>query len=237
MGDNYRAGYDVDIVMVMDATGSMGGLLDIVKKNAMNFYDDLMKVMNSKGKHISELRVRVIAFRDYAEYQNEIRDGKKLNEPMLLSQFFSLPTQSEEFKRIVSGIKAEGGGDRPEDGLEALAYAIKSEWNLSSQKHRHVIVVWSDDATHELGFGRSADCYPKKMPNDFDELTEWWGDKQNPGLMDYRSKRLLIFAPDKKYWSTISDSWDNVIHFPSEAGKGLQDVDYETILNAIANTI
>lgn len=36
---------------------------------------------------------------------------------------------------------------------------------------------------------------------------------------------------------TISDNWENVIHFPSEAGNGLNDVNYEQIIDSIANTI
>lgn len=35
--------YNVDIVMCIDCTGSMGGLLDNVKNNALKFYPDLSK--------------------------------------------------------------------------------------------------------------------------------------------------------------------------------------------------
>ena len=75
------------------------------------------------------------------------------------------------------------------------------------------------------------------MAKDFNELTEWWGDESQPGIMDNNAKRLLIYAPDKKYWSTVSDSWDNVVHFPSEAGTGLRELEYEEILDSIANSI
>ena len=76
---------------------------------------------------------------------------------------------------------AFGGGDDPEDGLEALAYAIRSKWNTEGLKKRQLIVVWSDAPAHELGFGKSAENYPKKMAKDFNELTQWWGDKDNTG--------------------------------------------------------
>lgn len=228
MGSNYSLKYNVDIAMCMDATGSMGSLLNTVKANALSFYSDLTTAMEEKGKHIDELRVRVIAFRDY------IADGENA---MLATDFYSLPRDAEEFKSLVNSIEPFGGGDEPEDGLEALAYAIKSKWTTGGNKRRHIIIMWSDDATHALGFGSKAPNYPKKMARDFDELTEWWGDPSQPGLMDNSAKRLLIYAPEKKYWSTISDSWDNVLHFPSEAGKGLQGLEYKEILNAIANSI
>ena len=58
--------YNVDIVMCIDCTGSMGDLLDTVKNNALKFYPDLHARCDEKGKEIFELRIRAIAFRDFA---------------------------------------------------------------------------------------------------------------------------------------------------------------------------
>ena len=104
-------------------------------------------------------------------------------------------------------------------------------------KKRHVIVVWSDDATHDLGYGMAEPNYPNGMPKNLAELTAWWGDVQNPGYMDANAKRLLLFTPDYPYWSDIAKNWDNVLHFPSEAGQGLAEIDYRVIIDAISNTI
>ena len=57
--------YNVDIVMCIDCTGSMQGLIEKVKQNAFNFYPDLKKYCESKDKHIDQMRVRVIGFRDF----------------------------------------------------------------------------------------------------------------------------------------------------------------------------
>ena len=46
--------YNVDIVMCIDCTGSMGDLLDTVKNNALKFYPDLHARCDEKGKEISE---------------------------------------------------------------------------------------------------------------------------------------------------------------------------------------
>lgn len=221
-------GYHVDMAFCIDATGSMNHILDLVKKNALSFYQDVSKCMEKKGKEIEKLRIRIIAFRDY---KNDGADA------MLATDFFELPQESGEFETVVSSIQPFGGGDIPEDGLEALAYAIKSKWTEDGQLRRHVIVVWSDASTHPLGFGKEVPNYPKKMAKDFGELTDWWGDEGQEGLMDRRAKRLLIFAPDQEYWSTISSTWDNVLHFPSKAGNGLEALDYGTILESIANSI
>jgi hypothetical protein len=156
---------------------------------------------------------------------------------MMVTNFFELPAQAEDFRACVHSIEADGGGDDPEDGLEALAYAMKSDWDMSAQKHRHVIVVWSDDAAHELGHGKMMANYPKNMAKDFDELTEWWGSRSVPGIMNEKAKRLLLFTPNVPYWSNIRNNWNNVVMYESEAGSGLEDCDYSQILNAISNSI
>ncbi len=216
------------MVFCIDATGSMGGVIDMVKSNAIHLYEDVMASMAQKGKTVDKLRVKLIAFRDY------IADGENA---MLASEFFALPEQSKELEDCVKSIEAFGGGDDPEDGLEALGYAIKSHWNEEGMKKRQVIVVWTDAPTHQLGAGGDAPNYPTKMAKSFSELTAWWGDEASGGFINQSAKRLLLFAPDAPYWSTISDMWDNVIHFPSVAGEGLGEFDYKQIIDAISNTI
>ena len=228
MGSNYKVNYGVDLVFCIDVTNSMDHILDTVKDNALRFYQDFKETMDKKKKSVSELRIRIIAFRDYF-YDKE--------QAMLVTDFFQFPEQAEDFRACLASIEADGGGDDEEDGLEALAYAMKSKWNTNTNKRRHVIVVWSDDGTHDLGFGKSADNYPTNMAADFDELTRWWGSKTTPGIMDESAKRLIIFAPNKRSWNTITDNWNNVIQYESEAGDGLAACDYEQILSAIGNSI
>ena len=221
--------YTVDMVFCIDATGSMEDtsgsqkkIINMVKQNALNFYGDFSTVMNAKRKQVRQLRVRVIAFRDYKA------DG---DQAMLVTDFFMLPQQEKEFEACINSIHADGGGDIPEDGLEALAYAVKSKWTTEGAKKRQVIVVWTDACTHELGYGSSAPSYPNGMPRDLGELSEWWDD------MNQNAKRLLMFAPDEPGWSYISQNWDNVVHVPSVAGNGLAEQDYSEILSVIANSI
>ena len=220
--------YGVDVVFCIDATESMDPFLDVVKENALNFYRDFMDVMKEKKKKVQQLRVRVVAFRDY------MADGR---EAMLVTDFFELPAQSRELELCIRSIEAKGGGDDPEDGLEALAYAIKSDWNTEADRKRHVIALWSDAETHPLGYGKAAKNYPRGMAEDFEQLTEWWGSRHAPGIMDESAKRLILFTPSKEYWVTIRSNWNKVIHYESEAGKGIAGFDYEQILNAISNTI
>lgn len=124
--------YNVDIVMCIDCTGSMGDLLDTVKNNALKFYPDLHARCDEKGKEISELRIRAIAFRDFAV------DGSAAVED---TGFLNIPDCESEFKNFVSKLRPSGGGDEPENGLEALAMAIDSDWTTGGDKRRHVVVV------------------------------------------------------------------------------------------------
>ena len=48
--------YAVDIVFVIDITGSMQPVINNVKAAALSFHSDLEKVMAEKGKTISKLR-------------------------------------------------------------------------------------------------------------------------------------------------------------------------------------
>lgn len=220
--------YNVDIVMCIDCTGSMGDLLDTVKNNALKFYPDLKARCDEKGKEISELRIRAIAFRDFG------CDGPSA---ISATDFLHIPAEESEFKNFVSRLSPLGGGDEPENGLEALAMAIDSDWTTGGDKRRHVVVVWSDTSTHPINtVGTDNPAYPQNMPVDFDELTDWWEDEQS-GKMHKAAKRLVIFAPDASAWTEIGMNWTNTIHHPAKAGAGLEDVDYETILSTIVNSI
>ena len=53
----------------------------------------------------------------------------------------------------------------------------------------------------------------------------------NPALLD-----VAGLAPDGPGWSDISAVWENVVHNPSQAGGGLSDVDYGTIIDSIGNS-
>lgn len=111
--------YAVDLVMCIDATGSMGHLIDEVKNVALKFYEQLEAKMAEKSKKIDQLRAKVIVFRDYWA------DSEK--DAMVCSPFWDLRTQSAEFANFVSKIEADGGGDEPENGLEALGLALTTK--------------------------------------------------------------------------------------------------------------
>jgi hypothetical protein len=218
--------YAVDIVFCIDVTGSMTPILDAVKANALRFYDDVQANLTDKGKNVDELRVRIIAFRDFAA-----DPASALQE----SSFFALPDERTIFSAFVDGLVPEGGGDAPESGLEAVALAINSPWTSRGDRRRQVIVVWTDQPAHPLNFAVLPPDLASSVPTDFSALTDLWEDPQGP--LGSSSKRLILFAPDGPGWNDISASWENVVHHPSQAGGGLSDVDYGTIIDSIGNSV
>jgi hypothetical protein len=218
--------YAVDIVLCIDATGSMSPIIDKVKDTALRFHDDLTSVMNEKGKVIDVLRIKAISFKDYWA------DGPKA---MSESQFFPLPEEREGFSRFVKEIVADGGGDEPESGLEAVAFAIRSGWSTAGDRRRQLVVVWTDASAHRLDKSPKPAGYPSDLPKNLDELTDLWEGQSSP--LSKTGKRLIIYAPDADPWTHMANNWENAIHYASKAGDGLAEVTYKEILNAIANSV
>ncbi len=222
-------GYAVDIVFVIDITGSMTPVIEQVKAGALTFHDRLMATMAEKDKYVSSLRLRVVAYRDY--YDNP-------SDALFHTPFFRLPEEGAHFHTYVSGLFADGGGDEPESGLEGLGVAMASDWERGLDRRRHVVVVFTDASAHplEASHTRPVPGYPPHIPTTFDGLTDQWDDPQGY-LMEFAAKRLLLYAPDVYPWNVISANWDNVLHYPSSAGKGLNDVEFGQIVDAIAGSV
>lgn len=224
--------YDVDVVLCIDATGSMKPVIDMTKKNALSLPSDIMNEAAAQGKHISNLRMRVIVFRDYRA------DGEYA---MQMTDFLNLPEERADLNDLVAGIIADGGGDEPEDALEALAYAMSSDWQPArpGAKRRQVIAMWTDASAHDIGFGKTSPYYDRDfLPSSFEELTDWWGDDESEqSRMHYDSKRMVLFAPKMKPWPLLESAWENVILYPSAAGNGMAEKDYHEIVYLLVKSI
>ena len=219
--------YNVDIVMCIDATGSMAPIIDTVKNNALSFYQRFVDAMDENDKTVEQLRIKVIVFRDYG------CDA----EPMVESEFFSLPEQNDAFKNFVNGIEARGGGDGPENALEAIALALKSNWTTGGSKRRHAVLVFSDAPA--LQFSDRAGCagYPAGMPADLAQLGAWWEGTDQTLSSTYQAKagRLVAFVPNAEPW-TVLQAWNRYWPAFSPAGTGLSDVDIQSAIDLLVGS-
>ncbi len=220
--------YYVDIVMCIDATGSMGPIINEVKENAISLCHRFHDAMEENDKEVAQLRIKVISFRDYGCD----------DEPMVESQFYTLPAQNDEFKAFVNGIEAKGGGDGPENALEAIALALKSDWTTGGEKRRHVVLVFSDAEALPLGERATSASYPSGMPASIAQLGSWWEGTDQTLSSTYQVKagRLVAFVPNAEPWTELQ-AWNRYWPAFSNAGAGLEDVDIQTVIDLMVGSI
>ena len=220
--------YNVDLVMIIDVTGSMGPIINKVKETALTLPRDFLNKMDEMGKHAEQVRFKVITFGDY----------KYDTAPMTESRFFE-SDEASEFENYVNNIRLEGGGDLPENALEALAYAIKSDWVTDGTMKRHIIALFTDAPA--LPLGARADCpeYPTDLPKSFPELLDWYSGLADPTLglkIQYRAKRLILFAPHAEPWDNIAE-FETVIHLPIAAGNGGSELNVDDVIELFVNAM
>ena len=223
MAANQSVTYAIDLVMCIDGTSSMSSFIKEVKSSALDFYKQIEAKMKERSKKIHQLRAKVIVFRDHWADSPGI--------VMQSSKFFDLRSESSDFTNFISKIKAEGGSNGLRNGLEAVGLALKSDWEKGDfSKKGYVVVVYTDASAHSLEKGEKPSNYPENIPKTFDELTDYWHE------MPVSAKRLVLFAPDVEPW-TVMSSWENTVHYVSEAGNGLEKVDKDQILDVLGTGI
>lgn len=216
---------NVDIVFCIDGTGSMAPCIESVKSNARRFHMEFVNKMTDLNSEITSLRVKVIVFRDYKD------DG---DEAMVQSPFFELPDDNPDFENFLAGISASGGGDAPENGLEALYYAMKADF-ATGPNDRQVIVLFTDADALDLQARGGEPSYPSDMV-DFDGLiTTWICATQSADFkLRERNKRLVLFAPAGTKYEGLKKLMNRSVFTPVDMASGLGDIDFSEILNIVA---
>jgi FHA domain/Integrin beta chain VWA domain len=127
-------GRPVDIVFVMDVTESMQPYIDAIKQNMVNFAHDL-------ASNNRDYRLGLVTFEDYV-----VSKYPDCNCPYQKT----MTSNVNEFINWVGTLHASGGGDIPEDQLDALAYASSFPFRPQAQG---IIIIITDAPPHHKGDG------------------------------------------------------------------------------------
>jgi Icc-related predicted phosphoesterase len=146
----------VDIVFLMDATGSMQNCIDRLKENLNVFIGTLTTKDANNSCPVKDWRAKVVGYRDF-----EV-DGSDWYEDNPFTH------DAEELKRQLAKLVATGGGDDPESLLDAI-YKLANmgqigkqdtedpaKWRYRSSAARVVIVFTDAPFTEKIAIPEAA---------------------------------------------------------------------------------
>jgi len=214
----------VDIVFCIDGTGSMSPCFDNVKTNARRFYADFASTMTDMGSEIDMMRIKIITFRDYKS------DGAAA---MVQSRFFELPDEEADFSAYLDTQKASGGCNEDANGLEALCYAMRSDF-VTGGNDRQVIVLFADTDSIKLKARAGLQNYPADMVDDDGLLELWMCMQSQPSKLRERCKRMVLFAPENTVYEKMKQRFNRSVFKPVQIHRGLNDVSFDDIIKIIA---
>ena len=192
--------FDIEIVLCIDSTGSMGPYFERTKK-VINDYEKLLEEYRSK---LNSFRIQVISFGDYYDGPDAVKK----------SRFFDLFKEKDELIEHIDNIEYIGkGADIPENGLEALYEAVETEWTPKNKEslNRKIIIIISDAPPLELQERADVLGYPDYYPKDLKELETIYNEK----FADKYYGKLLLIVPTDTSWNEVYD-FKNVLLYDIE---------------------
>ena len=121
----------LEMVFVLDTTGSMGGLLDGAKQKIWSIVNSVQQ-----SAHPPRVRVGLVAYRDHGD--------------AYVTRVTPLTSDLDKIYTTLMTCKAEGGGDTPEDVRQALADGVrKGGWSARSPRTAQVLFLVGDAPPHD----------------------------------------------------------------------------------------
>ncbi len=117
------AARDIDVVFVIDTTGSMGGLIEAAKEKVWSIANTL-----ASANHQPNIRMGLVAYRDRGD--------------AYVTRVFDLSEDLDAMYSVLMDFQAQGGGDGPESVNQGLSDAIhKLSWSAGTGTYRTVFLV------------------------------------------------------------------------------------------------
>ena len=121
----------IELVFVIDTTGSMGGLINGAKQKIWGIVNEVLK---SPSK--PEVRMGLVAYRDHGD--------------AYITQILPVTRDLDKVYSTLMTYKAEGGGDTPEDVRQALADGVhKVGWSPRSPNIAQILFLVGDAPPHD----------------------------------------------------------------------------------------
>lgn len=121
----------LEMVFVLDTTGSMGGLLEGAKQRIWGIVNEVMRSASHPA-----VRVGLVAYRDHGdEYVTKV---------------LPLTSDLDQVYATLMSFRADGGGDTPEDVRRALAEGVhKAGWSQQAPGLAQIIFLVGDAPPHD----------------------------------------------------------------------------------------
>jgi uncharacterized protein YegL len=121
----------LEMVFVLDTTGSMGGLIDGAKQRIWGIVNEVMQ----SSAHPS-VRVGLVAYRDHGD--------------QYVTQVLPLTNDLDKVYTTLMDYRADGGGDGPEDVRQALSDGVrKAGWSKASSNTAQIVFLVGDAPPHD----------------------------------------------------------------------------------------
>lgn len=133
----------LDLVFLVDATGSMGPYIQQVQQRLMALVDAL-----KRSPLCHNLRLGVVAYRDHPP-----------QDITFITRVLELTDDIEAVKGEIEALQASGGGDGPEAVTDGLYEVVRRDWKPDAAR----VVVWFGDAPPH-GVEPSGDEFPEGNP-------------------------------------------------------------------------
>lgn len=122
----------VELMFVLDTTGSMGGMLEGAKTKIWGIVNDVLQQQGNGG---ATIRVGLVAYRDRGD--------------AYVTRITPLTDNLDAVYTQLMGFRAQGGGDGPEDVRSAMAEAVRvGGWSAPGPRTSQVIFLVGDAPPH-----------------------------------------------------------------------------------------
>jgi hypothetical protein len=123
----------VELLFVLDTTGSMGGMLEGAKAKIWGIVNDVLQQQGNGG---TTVRVGLVAYRDRGD--------------TYITRVTPLTENLDAVYAQLMSFKAQGGGDGPEDVRSAMAEAVRvGGWSAPGPRTSQVMFLVGDAPPHE----------------------------------------------------------------------------------------